>query len=205
MLEMLILKTMIYKNFNLLSFEFKEYLCDVLREKADISTDICAPIVEMFSAIDKHISVQDFYDLLAEADSTLSYKKIEDVLTLFVNTGFASERFFEGDPAPCYEPFRPRQHHDHFICVKCKEVFEFCNEQLESLQDSLFATKGWNPLFHKMEVYGVCKNCSADEQELVALAYVPEGREVAIAKIDSGYGLKKRLSSLGFLPHIPFK
>ena len=130
---------------------------------------------------------------------------VDVALQLFSEIGFAAYLQFEGEDFKRYEPLRSDKHHDHFICVKCKKIIEFSNIQLEKLQDSLIFEKGARPLFHKLEVYGVCGECHPASKKVVPITLIPENKTVKLSKIEGGLHLKRRLMDLGFVPNATIK
>ena len=53
-----------------------------------------------------------------------------------------------------------KQHHDHLICTKCGSIIEFSEEEIEKLQDKICKEYGFKPETHRLEIFGICKNCS---------------------------------------------
>jgi Fur family ferric uptake transcriptional regulator len=45
------------------------------------------------------------------------------------------------------------------LCVKCGAVIEFCDEQIEELQDRVCREHGFEALDHRMGIRGICRRC----------------------------------------------
>ena len=196
---------MLYGDFHVISKEVQDHLCDLLHNKGRIGKDVCPGIIEEFSLSEEHMSVEDFYQILKRKGVDVKKSDIEKSLKLFSEIGFACELQFEGEDFKRYEHLHPDNHHDHFVCVKCKKVLEFTSDQLESLQNSLIFQKGCRPLFHKLEVYGVCDQCQKTSSETVSVTLVPENQVVRLARVQGGASLRKRLMDLGLVPNGDFK
>ncbi len=54
--------------------------------------------------------------------------------------------------------------HDHFICKSCGELFEFQNEEIAQILQKLAENINFRMNEHRLEVYGVCDNCSRPTQ-----------------------------------------
>lgn len=54
--------------------------------------------------------------------------------------------------------------HDHFICKKCAKLIEFHNDAISKLLDEVAAQHGFRMTGHRMEVYGLCDECSRPVQ-----------------------------------------
>jgi len=61
-----------------------------------------------------------------------------------------------------YELKREGGHHHHFVCDKCKEVFDFQNEELEQTIIKITKSlkrKGLTSKEHHLNLYGLCATC----------------------------------------------
>lgn len=47
-------------------------------------------------------------------------------------------------------------HHDHIVCLDCRQIFEFHDEKLEKRQDQISETLHFTPKSHRHMVYAVC-------------------------------------------------
>ena len=50
-------------------------------------------------------------------------------------------------------------HHDHLICTRCGLIVEFEEDEIERLQEEVALRHGFRLASHRMELYGVCRNC----------------------------------------------
>lgn len=50
--------------------------------------------------------------------------------------------------------------HDHLICSKCGTLIEFENGPLSPILDSVASDHGFRMTGHRLEVYGLCADCS---------------------------------------------
>ena len=57
-----------------------------------------------------------------------------------------------------FEP-NTKTHHDHLICVKCNQIIEFLDTQIEKKQEQIAKENGFKLLNHTMYLYGICKEC----------------------------------------------
>jgi Fur family ferric uptake transcriptional regulator len=58
-----------------------------------------------------------------------------------------------------YEHLYNHQHHDHMICMQCGISIEFYNADIEALQDEASEQLGFKVLDHKLQIYGLCRDC----------------------------------------------
>src|SRR5438067_13810556 len=113
-------------------------------------------IVDAFFAQAGHLSVDELLHKARERDPTIGAATVYRTMKILTDAGLASARHFEGGQTR-YEAALDRHHHDHLICTSCGNIFEFENERIESLQQSVAAEHGFAVTHHKLELYGLCK------------------------------------------------
>ena len=190
---------MLYDDFQIISKEFKGHLSELLHKKGITDKKTCSQIVDAFFSTEKHVSVDDFFLILEKRGIHINKEFVALSLEILSEFGYAVERRFEGENIKRYEHLHPNAHHDHFICIKCNRIMEFTSTQLEALQKSLIFKRGWKPLFHRLEVYGLCDKCSYETKSSIPVTFAREDTTVRLFRIESGGGLKKRLTELGFV------
>ena len=52
-----------------------------------------------------------------------------------------------------------KEHHDHLICKSCGEIIEFQSKRIERLQNKICEEYGFQPHYHRLEIFGLCKRC----------------------------------------------
>ena len=185
--------------------EYRQLLCDVLNERGITDNNICNKLIDIFSTTEKHVTVDEFCQLLKEQGHPLDKEFVSLVLSTFSEFGFARELQLEGENFIRYEHLHPHTHHDHFICIKCKKIIEFSDRELEHVQDAFMFQRKFRPIFHKLEVYGICNKCSYTEREPIPITFVPEETLVRLYRIERGWNLKRRLTELGFIENEPIR
>ncbi len=115
-------------------------------------------IVETFFASEGHLSVEELWDKVRSSDARVSVATVYRTMKLLSESGLAHARNF-GDGQTRYEAAVGRHHHDHLICTNCGTIVEFENDRIEAMQDAVARRHGFKVASHKMELYGLCKNC----------------------------------------------
>jgi Fur family ferric uptake transcriptional regulator len=116
-------------------------------------------ILESFLKTGKHIGVEELLLQVRRRSPTIGNATVYRTMKLFVEAGIAEERRFSTG-ATLYEAHDgDEHHHDHLICTSCERIFEFENEEIEKLQDEVAESHGFRLTHHKMELYGVCRDC----------------------------------------------
>ncbi len=70
-------------------------------------------------------------------------------------------------------------HHEHLICERCGRVVEFQNERLERMLPILADEHGFQHQRHRVEIYGVCRECR--QRELGPAVNEPAALGLAVA------------------------
>jgi len=116
-------------------------------------------VSHVFFRTDGHLSIDEMLALVREQDPKVGYATVYRTLKLLVECGLASERQFD-DTVTRFERAQSDSHHDHLICLQCKRIVEFEDDDIERLQDALAARHGFTLVSHKHELYGLCEDCS---------------------------------------------
>ncbi len=109
----------------------------------------------------KHLSAEDVYKALIEADEDVGLATVYRVLTQFESAGLVMRHHFEGGSS-VFE-LTTIDHHDHIVCQTCGSVEEFYDEIIESQQEMIAKKYGFRITDHSMYLYGICKECQAKE------------------------------------------
>lgn len=136
-----------------------EILVNYLKKKDLKLTDQRRLILDVFLNHESHVSAEELYDLLKKDNPGIGLATIYRTLKLLCECGLASELRFS-DGVTHYEHLFEHEHHDHLICLKCGKYIEVASPEIEELQQKLAAKHGFEVLRHRMELYGVCKECA---------------------------------------------
>lgn len=99
----------------------------------------------------RHLSAEDVYKVLLEADEDVGLATVYRVLTQFESAGLVERHNFDGGHS-VFELDRG-EHHDHMVCVETGKVVEFHNEQIEQLQQKIAKENGYELVEHSLVLY----------------------------------------------------
>ena len=107
----------------------------------------------------RHMSAEDVYKVLLEAEEEIGLATVYRVLTQFEAAGLVRRHNFEGGSA-VFE-LDDGSHHDHIVCQQCGEVVEFFDEIIEERQHAVAEKHGFEIGEHALVIYGNCvrENC----------------------------------------------
>lgn len=104
----------------------------------------------------QHIEADPFIDHLRYSGHKISRGTVYSTLKLLVASGLV-RKLKTHDNRVYYEPVYGEDHHDHLICTDCGKIFEFHNQQIEKLQESIAAKCGLMITNHSHTIYGHCQ------------------------------------------------
>ncbi|QYX55407.1 transcriptional repressor [Roseovarius sp. SCSIO 43702] len=110
-------------------------------------------IATVLENAEDHPDVDELYARVSARDSRISLATVYRTVKLFEETGIL-ERVEFGDGRARYEDAE-REHHDHLIDVTTGDVVEFCDPEIEALQEKIARRLGYRLQGHRMELFGV--------------------------------------------------
>ena len=135
-----------------------EVLERYMTERGLKSTRQRSLIIDTFFGMHGHHSVEEVWSRVRQQDAKVSVATVYRTMKLLSDCGLAHARNF-GDGQTRYEAAIGRHHHDHLICTNCGQIVEFENDRIEALQDAVARRHGFKVVSHKMELYGLCRDC----------------------------------------------
>jgi Fur family ferric uptake transcriptional regulator len=122
------------------------------------STEQRRLIVETFFESTAHVTLDALLERVRSADARIGYATVYRTMKMLAEGGIALERKF-GDGFTRYELADDDAHHDHLICLQCRNIEEFEEPQIEELQEQVAERHGFRVRYHKHELYGLCRAC----------------------------------------------
>ena len=103
------------------------------------------------AAEEPHMSAEDVYKALMDANEEVGLATVYRVLTQFEGAGLVERHNFDGGHS-VFELERGG-HHDHMVCVKTGKVIEFMNDEIERLQHKIADEFGYELVEHNLVLY----------------------------------------------------
>jgi Fur family ferric uptake transcriptional regulator len=116
-------------------------------------------VLEVFLGTEKHLTVQELYDLARKKHRDIGYATVARTVKLMCESGVCRQVDF-GDGSQRFEHKYGHQHHDHLICLKCGRFQEIYSPELEKIQDQLVKKHGYVQESHKLDIFGLCPGCA---------------------------------------------
>ncbi len=103
------------------------------------------------SAADRHMSAEDVYKALIDADEDVGLATVYRVLTQFESAGLVIRHNFDGGHS-VFE-LASDEHHDHMVCMESGKIVEFRNEEIERIQHAIAEEHGFDIVDHNLVLY----------------------------------------------------
>ncbi|WP_417247662.1 Fur family transcriptional regulator [Celeribacter sp.] len=113
-------------------------------------------IATVLDEANDHPDVEELYARASARDAGISLATVYRTVKLLEEEGILERHDFGGGRAH-YEA-AGRAHHDHLIDMDTGRVIEFCDPDIEALQEKIAAKLGYTLKGHKLELYGVKKS-----------------------------------------------
>jgi Fur family ferric uptake transcriptional regulator len=136
----------------------REIFANYLIKKGLRNTSQREDILAAFFSAGKHITVDELFSQIKIKNPAIGYATVHRNLNLLCECGLADEIKI-GRQKARYEPKFGQEHHDHLICLRCGKFIEVSDRKIEKLQDKLAEANDFTPIKHKLEIFGICKEC----------------------------------------------
>ena len=117
-------------------------------------------IWEEISDSTEHRDAEDIYNSLRKRKINVSRATVYRTIDVLVKNNLV-RKLDLGDGRSRYENKMGIAHHDHIVCLDCKKIVEFMNEEIEVMQDQIAEKMGFEIVRHVHQLFGNCldKTC----------------------------------------------
>lgn len=122
---------------------------------------VTQPRLEILNLFEKnrnnHFSPDNIYSELKGSGSAIGIATVYRILNQFENAGIINKLTLNNSQV-MYE-LNQGEHHDHMICMKCDNIIEFYNDEIEILQEKIARSVGAKIIDHSLNLYIECSEC----------------------------------------------
>lgn len=141
----------------------KELFIDFLRKKGLKLTPQREEILTVFLKKEGHLSAEDLYRIIKRKNPRIGQATVFRTLKLLAESGLA-RKIDLADKIIRFEHNYNHQHHDHIICSECSKLIEAYDSKIEELQNDLCEKFGFYSTSHKLQIFGICKQCKGKQR-----------------------------------------
>ncbi|TVP72918.1 MAG: transcriptional repressor [Rhodobacteraceae bacterium] len=127
-------------------------ILDRLESQGLRMTDQRRTIAQVIEAAEDHPDVEELHARANAIDARISLATVYRTVKLLEETGILDRLEF-GDGRARFEDSQ-RGHHDHLIDMETGEVIEFCDPEIEALQEKIARRLGYRLEGHRLELMG---------------------------------------------------
>lgn len=121
-------------------------------------------ILEVFQrGTQRHMTAEDVFRVLLDERSDIGLATVYRVLMQFEQAGLLTRSSFESGKA-VFE-LNEGQHHDHLVCLDCGKVEEFYDEEIETRQQAIAASRGFEIHDHALSIYATCTKAACPNRK----------------------------------------
>ncbi len=144
--------------------EAKDRFRDYIRAQGLRQSGPRDAVVDAFLRTEKHVSVQELYDIIKKKHENVGYATVSRTMKLLSRANLCRIVDF-GDGTQRYEHEYGHEHHDHLICTVCGGFEEVYSRKLEKAQDELIKKHGYEQVSHRLQIYGICPKCRKNTKQ----------------------------------------
>lgn len=122
-------------------------------------------IVTAVYASHEHFDADVWIEKLERRKGGASRSTVYRTLSLLEEAGLI-RKVARSNDREVYEHDYGYPQHDHLICKKCGDMIEFPNEVIADVLERIAAEHGFRMSGHRLEVEGICSNCSRPPQRM---------------------------------------
>lgn len=126
---------------------------NLCREKGLRLTGQRRVISEVIASGLDHPCATQIHDLAVRRQPRISLATVYRTLRTLCEAGLVNEHAFQD--GRCHYELAGRPHHDHLIDSETGQIIEFCDQEIERLQQAIAARLGYRLTGHRLELYGV--------------------------------------------------
>ena len=136
-------------------------LTGILKERGMRLTAERRAILRGIHTCGGHFDADTLLDHFRRRGEQVSRATVYRTLGTLVEIGLL-RKIERGDRQSLYESAEGREHHEHMNCLRCGEIIEFVEPEIERLQEEVCRRSGFTPQDHTLQIYGICRACNRE-------------------------------------------
>lgn len=141
--------------------EFEQQFEDFLKSTGLRLTQKRMDILREVFAYPGHFQTEDLLVQMRRNGYDVSRPTIYRTLPLLVRSGLLTE-FIDAHKNTRYESIHSLKEHAHLICLRCGQIVEFKEPEIDALQKAVCDAHHFKPVRFRNEIIGHCAECQAE-------------------------------------------
>ena len=130
-------------------------LREILHQKNLRYTSLRQEVWDEICATKEHRDAEDIYNSLRKRQTNVSRATVYRTIDILVKNNLV-RRLDLGDGRSRFENKMGIAHHDHIVCLDCRKIVEFMNEEIEEIQEQVAKEMGFEIVRHVHQLFGRC-------------------------------------------------
>lgn len=140
---------------------FEQQFEDFLKSTGLRLTQKRMEILREVFAYPGHFQTEDLLVQMRRNGYDVSRPTIYRTLPLLVKSGLLTE-FIDAQKNTRYESIHSLKEHAHLICLRCGQIVEFKEPEIDALQKAVCDAHKFKPVRFRNEIIGYCSECQAE-------------------------------------------
>ena len=136
----------------------KKNIVKKLLESGLKKTKYRVSIIDLLAHSEQLLSAQDIYDILKKKKINVNLSTVYRTLDKLTESHIINRVDIEKEKQTLYE-FNREEHHHFLICKECNKIETIYHCPLHDYEEELMKASGFIITSHKIEFYGLCKEC----------------------------------------------
>ena len=111
-----------------------------------------------------HLSPEEITNAIKTTEGAASISSVYRILSALEKDGFITS--IDVDKGGKRYEIAAKEHHDHIICLKCGDIIEFVDIDIERLQVDVANSFGARLLSHDMKLFVICSACQTSNPDI---------------------------------------
>ena len=146
---------------------FEQQFEDFLKSTGLRLTQKRMDILREVFAYPGHFQTEDLLVQMRRNGYDVSRPTIYRTLPLLVKSGLLTE-FIDAQKNTRYESIHSLKEHAHLICLRCGQIVEFKEPEIDALQKAVCDAHKFKPVRFRNEIIGYCSECQAELESTTA-------------------------------------
>lgn len=119
------------------------------------NSDVRRKILETIVIEANHFTAMELLERVQQRYDDVSRATLYRTLPIFVESGILEEGPTDASGQPLYE-LAHGDHHDHIVCLDCRQIFEFHDDTIEKQQEKVSSSLSFVPTGHRHVIFAKC-------------------------------------------------
>lgn len=120
------------------------------------NSDVRRKILETIIVEASHFTAMELLEKVQQRHTDVSRATLYRTLPIFVECGILEEGPTDTSGQSLYE-LANGDHHDHIVCLDCRQIFEFHDDFIEKQQEKISASLNFLPTGHRHVIFAKCR------------------------------------------------